>query len=219
MTSTRHRRHRRTALLAAPVGLIALLAVSACTGSQRSAAGPDSVLGPAELAAPAPDSAPVEPGVDGVPAAAGLPVGLGWGRGVDLCIFNRRSEPITVAFANNPKTQGSPEVAPGNWYCGYDFSDAVVQGRITGLPNESALFYAENPGLGAPNISVDLMSSADARFCGIRNSFDVGESDVTDSGDVRYAFGRNSDDDNWKYMYIYVQPSQGATPECVGKKP
>lgn len=200
------------------VALVAVLALSGCAATKRSAEGPVNVLGPAEVTAGSAAGAPLQPGADPAPASVDAPVGLGAGRGVDLCIFNKRAQPFTVAFSGNPGTQGAPQVAPGDWYCGYDFSDAVVQGRITGLPGEEALVYAENPGISWPNISVDLMQGDNVRFCGIRNGFNPGESDVTDSGDVRYVFGRNQDDNSWKYLYIEVLPSQGATPECVGKK-
>ena len=193
--------------------LVGVLALSGCSrAGERAAEGPASALGPFELAARPAAAAPVTPAEDGRPVALGL------GRGVDLCIFNKRDSAITVALAGSPGTQGNPQVAPGDWYCGYDFNDPV-QGRIFGLPGEIAMFYAENPGLGWPDISVDLLrESDDVRFCGIFNSFKAGESDVTDSGDARYVFGRNADDSDWKYMYITVLPSQGATPECVGKK-
>ena len=201
------------ALAVALTAGMAAAVVAGCGPAQRSAEGPLDLLGPAQLAAAGEPAEPLTPDSAAPPALAAT-TRLGLGRGVDLCIFNQLATPITVRFAKSPGIQGDPDVNPGAWVCGYDYSDAYVEGTITGLPEESLLFSAENPGWGWPDQDLNVMRD-DIRFCGLSNSFKEGESDMFDDGRVRYEFGRNGDDNDWKYLYLYLKPSQGATAECI----
>ena len=197
--------------------VVAVLAVTAGT-ALGACARPERA---AEAAAPSAVGAVAAPVTPDEAASAQAPVagdpidGLRGGlRGVDVCIFNRRSEPFTVEFNPDAQVQGSPTVAPGAWFCGYLRDSAlsiVLDGQIF-LDGNTLYFMAQNDLFFAPSLSLFPSLPGQLRTCDSFKRLDEGESFVTDTGVVRYVSGRNPDDDSWKYLTITVEPSQGASP-------
>ena len=133
-----------------------------------------------------------------------------------MCIFNKRAEPFTVTFDGNPGIQGSPEVQPGDWVCGYDSADDWVRGDIRGIPDYRLHFDAENMFLFSPTLGLQVWQGA-RMTCG-RGEFlgEGGTVEIVWNG-VRYAGQRNDDDDYWKYFVVNVEPAQdGAGNTCAG---
>ena len=141
-------------------------------------------------------------------------------RGVDLCIFNKLPQPITVTFKRRPGTQGDPTVAPGGWYCGFDpyaGFDPYVEGSIEGLSGETATFGAYNQMMASPGVGATAFFPAGQTDRGCHNDtyLTEGQSRVLfDSGQTKYSAGRNADDDNWKYLTLTLEPSQGLDFRC-----
>jgi len=201
----------RTATVMSVVGLTAVMALGGCARPERAAQGDDETS-----AAPATPASARWTG----PAGAGEPVeGLGGKlRGVDVCVFNRRSESFTVEFHPDAQVQGSPTVDPGGWYCGY-LRDSVLSIYLDGqifLDSNTLYFTAKNDIFTYPIMALYPSLPGLPRTCESSKYLDVGESFVTDTGLVRYTSGRNADDDSWKYLTIVVEPSQGASPpDCA----
>ena len=178
------------------------------------------VLGPLTTQV-APAIRPAEPGTSPVPAPEGA-AALGFGRGADLCIFNKVSDPITVAFDSGIQTQGSLPIAPGGWYCGYDqpdfFGFALVHGwirDIPGEPNRIRIGGTNTPGVTETNIWVYSAQDPRIQICVGGGDHNEGEFNTLDTGNARFVLGRYADDSSWKYLYINVEPSQGVSPECA----
>jgi len=137
-------------------------------------------------------------------------------RGVDVCIFNKLDQPITVAFDGNPGLQGSPDVEPGAWVCGFDGTNDSVSGDIHALADHRLHFDAANAWIYWPTLGLQVWRG-DSMTCGRGEFLNEGDTNVINRRDVQYAGGRNSDDDYWKYFYVNVEPSNNSTPEtCPG---
>ena len=215
--------------------LLALVALGGCSQSDREAEGapsaPESVPATAEASA-APSVTPslpppAEPGSELAAAPTDEETGrVGFGRGTDLCVFNKRDEPITVTFNGSPGTQGASPIPAGAWYCGYDTPDffgfSDVQGSISGIPNETGKIRIS--GNNTPSYTeVDLEvrtakkdGQGDILQCDAGGFVNEGQTfDAIDTGHARFVLSRSNDDWGWKYMSITVEPSQGITDNCA----
>ena len=224
---------RTTSVVA--MSLLALAALAGCSQADREAevatSAPESTLATAS-ASDSPSVMPsLPPPAEPGSVLAGAPTDeetgrVGFGRGTDLCVFNKREEPISVTFDERTDTQGSSPVAAGGWYCGYDTPDffgfSGVRGWISDIPNESnkiRISGINNPSYTSVSLEVRTGKKnvyGEILQCEAGGFVDEGQTfDPIDTGNARFVLSRSNDDWGWKYLAITVEPSQGITDNCV----
>lgn len=135
--------------------------------------------------------------------------------GSQVCIENKSSTTLTVAFTTFDTKGGDGALAPGGEACaeGTTFWGEDVRGTISHPSGSATGFWASNQWVGAPwfqiALTTDLFRSGICPGMG----WDVGESDSMKTGGLDFTVTRQGDDSRpggrWKNFSVVITDGTG----------